>query len=450
MKRKTIIFLLSLAAVISPNLKAQARVKVYSSVDQPYVLAGQNNRVTVKVGLSGIAPDIKINRLPMNVAVVLDKSGSMASENRIERAKQGAIEVVQRLDKADIFSLIVYDSRPRVYIPAQPVENKEYIISLIRNICPGGNTALYGGVETAYAELCKNLSDGYINRIVLLSDGLANVGPSSAQDLAFLGSMVGEDGISVSTVGVGLDYNEDLMTALAGTSGGNSYFAANSDQVPMIFAEEIGEAMALVGRRIKVYLDCPRGVRPLSVLGREGKVKGNSMEVSIDNLYGTGEKFALFEVEVPAHKEGKKLALAKVEVEYLDPFSNKTIREKQKVEITVHEDKALVENKKDKGIVKETALLKTAEMKEEAIALADEGKYDQAAVLFEQRSAELAKVAEQCDNDTEISEEAEACASLSKDIISHQGFTRFQRKAVKSEAFGMMNQQSFVPQNQAK
>lgn len=427
-----------------------AKVQVYTGVDRPVVLAGRDDKVVVKIGLFPEGGFTEEKHLPLNVAVVLDKSGSMGSDNKMENAKQGAIEIVRRLNKNDIFSLIVYDSEPRVYIAARPAINKDEIIETIRHIYPGGNTALYGGVTFGAAEVRKNLHQEYINRIVLLSDGLANVGPSSSYDLANLGEALRKEGITVSTVGVGLDYNEDLMTVLAGKSGGNSYFAAHSDGLPKIFTEEIGEAMTLMARKIRILLECPQGVKPVSILGRDGKVYGQNMELTIENLYGKNEKFALFEIQIPSHKSGKRIEVARINVEYTNPFTKQRVSQERTLSVKYARSKKVVEKNADKDIIKSAALTRTSEMKESAIRLADEGKYEEAAGLFKKRGLELEKVSEKCDNDTEIIREAQKCQDNFDELMANKGMTRYQRKSIMSEAFAQENQQYYGSQEEKK
>jgi Ca-activated chloride channel family protein len=417
---------------------------VYADVDKPVVLARDGERVVIKVGLSGIDKYIKPKRLPLNVAVVLDKSGSMGSGGKMENAKRGAIEVIERLTRDDIFSLVVYDSRPRVVIPAQRVRDKEWLIRTISDIYAGGSTALYGGVTFGASEVREHMSWKYINRIILLSDGLANVGPQSTGELAHLGRSLGMEGITVSTIGVGLDYNEDLMTALAATSGGNSYFASTGRELPRIFAEEIGEAMTVVARDVRIYIDCGDGVRPVTVIGREGDMSEKQMSVKVGELYGKNDKYALFEVEVPRDEPGQNLEAAQITVEYVDPHTNETMRDRQKVTIAYAADEKVVEKNKDKRVVKDAVLTRTSEIKMQAVGLSDKGDYKAAAALMQQNALELEKAAQACDNDEEIIKEADKCETMSRSIETNMGLTRGGRKKAMNEVHTQTTQQGYV------
>ncbi|MFC1593723.1 VWA domain-containing protein [Candidatus Omnitrophota bacterium] len=442
--RRVISFLVITLAVLVVCNSAWARVKVYTDVDKPVVLAGDDSTIVVKVGLSGDDVPRPKKRLLFNIAVVLDKSGSMRSRRKIENAKQGAIEIVDRLTCDDIFSFIVYGTQPQVLIPAQRVTNKDALIDVIQSISADGSTALYDGVVFGAAEVRKHASEEHINRIVLLSDGLANVGPQSTDDLAELGMSLSDEGIIVSTIGVGLDYNEDLMTALAASGDGNAYFAANSDELPDIFTEEIGEAMTLLARDIAINVDCPDKVTPIRVLGRRGVITDTDMELTIGHLYGKNEKFALFEIQVPAMKAGKNITVARVNIKYSDPYSKNIVTDHQTLSIAYHKDQGFVERKQNKQIIKEAALNRAAEVKRRAIALSDKGDFLSASRLMKSNSSTLEKVALQCDNDTELLGEAKQFGLYGTSVMMQEGFSKRQRKGMMNQQHTTTNQQSFI------
>jgi Ca-activated chloride channel family protein len=427
------------------GLQADSRVRVYADLDRPVIMAGHNQTVTIKVGLAGIGGEWSARRIPLNVSIVLDKSGSMRSDAKMENARRGAIELVRRLEESDVLSLVVYDTVPRLVIPAQHVRNKQALIETISQICAGGNTALYGGVSYGAAEVRRYLSWEYENRIILLSDGLANVGPSTTEDLAYLGRSLAEEGITVTTIGVGLDYNEDLMTALANESGGNAYFASSARDLPEIFAEEIGEAMTLVARDIRIRVRCAGEVRPVGILGRVGEISGRMMSVVIETLCGKNDRYALFEVEVPAGRGGGRLDVAEIEIEYTDPFTNSRLNEVSRVTVAYDEDQELADQSINKQVVKETALNRMAEAKLQAVKLADIGDHKAACAVIAEGAFQLEKAAEQCDKDEEIMVEMENCRAISGEIEANEGLTKHGRKSLVNQVYTQTTQQAYVP-----
>ena len=272
--------------------------------DRSVLKTNETQKIIAKVTLKAHKPPAASDRPPLNLCIVLDRSGSMAGD-KIAKAKEAAVEAVGRLSSKDIFSLVVYDHTIQTIIPAERVENLEDISTRIKTIQPGGRTALFGGVTQGASEIRKHIEDKYVHRIILLSDGLANVGPTSPEELGRLGAALVKEGISVTTVGVGLDYNEDLMTRLSQTSDGNSYFVESSKDLPRIFSAELGDVLSVTAKKITLIVECPEGVKPLSIIGRDGRITGQRVEIFLNQLYGGQEKYALLELEVTGNREMK-------------------------------------------------------------------------------------------------------------------------------------------------
>ena len=158
-----------------------------ASLSTPCIHRDRTQTVYLRIGLTGFDLEPAGKRAPVNLGLVIDRSGSMGSEGKLEKAKEAAIMVIRRLDREDIVSIVMYDSMIQVLVPATKVRDKEYLIDQIRRIGPGGSTALYAGVQAGAEEMRKFLSGGRVNRMLLLSDGLANVGPQSPAELGNLG-----------------------------------------------------------------------------------------------------------------------------------------------------------------------------------------------------------------------------------------------------------------------
>src|SRR5262249_5389311 len=158
-----------------------------------------------------------------------------------DKAKEAALMVLDRLQPNDYLSVITYDSTVDVIVPSSHPSERSQTRELISALTPQGSTALFAGVTNGIEEVGKHLDPHRVNRIILLSDGQANVGPRSPNELGRLGEVAGRQGISITTIGVGLDYNEDLMTQLALASDGNHAFAENATDLASIFQHELGD-----------------------------------------------------------------------------------------------------------------------------------------------------------------------------------------------------------------
>jgi len=362
------LFLLALAA--SPA--AAKQVKLDARLGTGMVLAGARQTAYLKIGLQGVAlPEAR--RTPVNVALVLDKSGSMAGERKMENAKEAAVRAVDALDRDDIVSIVAYDHTVQVLVPATKVRDRAAIRRAIFRLRPAGNTALFAGVSKGADELRKFLDRNRVNRVILLSDGLANVGPSSPGALGQLGASLAREGISVTTLGLGLGYNEDLMERLARLSDGNHMFVERADQLARIFEAEFGEVLSVVGQNARVRVVCAEGVRPVRVLGRDADITGQTVYTTFNQVYGGQEKFIIVEVELPAGAAGGSLPVASVSVEYSDMGLRQTARLQRNVTVGFSGSPRDVEAHRDRDVMISAVALVANERNRQAVVLRDAG-----------------------------------------------------------------------------
>ena len=258
----SVIVLIAVLSFCSANTLAHTKDSLSLDVemDKSILPAETTHKAYICVSLTGLGYEGGCQRAPVNIAVVIDKSGSMSGE-KIARAKEAAIAAIDRLKPSDIVSVVTYDNEVRVVVPATKACEKHDIFKKIRDIRAGGSTALYAGVAKGAREIRKFVDENRVNRLILLSDGLANVGPQTPHELGRLGTELIRDGISVSTIGLGLGYNEDLMTQLAYKSDGCHYFVENSRDLCRIFDEEFGKVTAAVAQHIKIEIRCEPGIR---------------------------------------------------------------------------------------------------------------------------------------------------------------------------------------------
>ncbi|WP_020589059.1 vWA domain-containing protein [Desulfobacter curvatus] len=432
------ILMVTQALGVSPATAARDRVTCRVETDRSILPADDPQNVILKITLD--APTVPENtaRPRVNIALVMDRSGSMGG-TKIQMAKAAAVEALSRLGKDDVFSLVTYDTEVTTLVLAQKVRETGSIIHAIKGIEAGGNTALFGGVSQGAAEIRKNVEDDYVHRVVLLSDGLANVGPSNPSDLGRLGAGLFKENISVTTVGVGTDYNEDLMAQLAQKSDGNTYFAESGRDLPRIFAAELGNVLNVVAKQVVVTITLPAGIEPVEIIGREGRIRGNRIELSMNQLYGGQEKFALVEVHMKGQKDGSSVQIAKADVSYQDPFSMKNLKAQAKATASFSRNKAKVAASTNPQVVKDYQLNLNALAQEKAIELSDQGKTKEAARELRQSAAALKGYAGKY-NDKEALEEARE-AEAQADVLETQGMSKKSRKALRTKSYQMKNQQ---------
>ncbi len=420
-----------------PLLAAPAPVRVRVELDRPVLPAGSTETAVVKIALDGLRRPAA-QRAPVNLALVIDKSGSMGGE-KIERARDAAREAVRRLSADDVVSLIVYDSGVRVLVPAGRVGDGEALHAAIAGIRSGGGTALHDGVVAGADELRKHIEGGYTHRVVLLSDGQANVGPQTPEALGSLGALLVREGISVTTVGLGLDYNEDLMARLARRSDGNTYFVARADDLARVFGEELGDVLDVVARRVRVDLEFPAGVRPVRVVGREGRIEDGRARIELNQLYGGQEKFALVEVEIaPGRKDGHR-DIVRARVDYLDATDGRTRTAEARAAVRFTDDEAAVLTGANRQVQADYAVNRLAEAKSEAVALVDAGRRDQAAARLREVGDSLSTLGKIYSNSAVLDIAAPAAPAAAS--VEAFGLSNGDRKRYRSETEQVYNQQ---------
>jgi len=366
------VLLLALPMVGSAN-----QIGLDVAMGSPYVLADNKSVAYVRINMTGFELEDADKRTPVNLAIILDKSGSMNGE-KIAQAKHAARNAVKRLGPNDIVSIVTYDSTVHVLVPATKLSDKQAVLNAIDRINANGSTALFGGISKGAHEVRKFLEVERVNRVILLSDGLANVGPSSPGELGELGRSLGSEGISVTTIGLGLDYNEDLMTQLAMKSDGNHMFAENAKDIENAFARELGDVLSVVAKDVEIELDCADGIRPIRILGREGEIFGTKVRLSMNQLYSGQHKYVIVEVEIPPTENGIERSVGSVGISYRNLGTGTTDRLDSSVSVAAKSTQEEVDNGMNNDVMASAVYMIGVQNNQFAMQLRDQGQIEEA------------------------------------------------------------------------
>lgn len=432
-----------LAGALTMTSAQAKQVVLRAELGSPVIEAGRKQTTFLKIALTGFKLDNESDRTPANIAIVLDKSGSMAGE-KLESAKQAARMAVNLLNENDIISIISYDSTVNVLVPATKVSDKKAINRAIDRMRSNGKTALFAGVSKGAAEVRKFLDKDRVNRVILLSDGQANVGPSSPSQLGDLGASLSKDGITVTTIGLGTGYNEDLMANLAGFSDGNHAFVKDAEDLEKIFKYEFGDVLSVVAQDVEIIIQCKNGIKPIRILGRDGTILGQTVKTNMSQLYSEQEKFVLIEVEVPAGKAKQQVSLADVSVAYQNMQSKKQDRLADNMKIAYSASRADVKRALNRS-VEVTATKQVAnEASKKALRLRDKGQLKEAQEVLKGSARVIQRKAELLGG-----REAEALnsfgSSISADadtIVEEKDWNK-NRKSFKAKQYKLDKQQSY-------
>ena len=166
----------------------------------------------LQIGFTTPSVNERTNLRPLNLALVIDKSGSMADSDKMSRVKESLRTMLDKLREDDIVSIVVFDTDAEVLFPARRIGNGVAIRRAIESITPEGSTNLHAGLMLGYTEAQRNFQKDATNRVILLTDGIANVGTTDPQRIAAESSEFNGQGVDLSTIGVGLELNNDLLT----------------------------------------------------------------------------------------------------------------------------------------------------------------------------------------------------------------------------------------------
>jgi Ca-activated chloride channel family protein len=195
--------------------------------------------------------------LPVAVCLLIDRSGSMVGK-KLRSAKEGACNLVVQLTNRDYCGVVTFESKVAIVVPGQFVRNPQLFEDKIKEISLGGTTELYRGLEAAFEVLQGSLEFehglGSVRRIILLSDGQPT-DDRFESEYRSLARLMREMGISITALGIGKDYNEDLLSALAEESGGMWYHITSPERIPVIFSKELDNMKTVVLSRPE-FIDC--------------------------------------------------------------------------------------------------------------------------------------------------------------------------------------------------
>lgn len=219
--------------------------------DRQYIRANGRSQRFILARITALPATAKANRPPVNLAIVLDRSGSMSGA-KLATAKRAVAEAIGHLLPTDRFSIVVYDDQVEVVIASTPStgEARRAAMERLVEIEARGSTDLGGGWLRGCEQVAANLMEQGVNRCLLLTDGLANIGITDPAELAAHAAELRARGASTTTFGVGTDFDERLLADLADTGGGHFYYISDVAQIRDAITSEVGETLEITARDV--------------------------------------------------------------------------------------------------------------------------------------------------------------------------------------------------------
>ncbi|HSJ05507.1 MAG TPA: VWA domain-containing protein [Longimicrobiales bacterium] len=352
-------------------------------VDHEPVDGGRIVRVLLRVEAD--APP-KHDRLPLNLSLVLDRSGSMHGA-KLAAARAAAALLVRRLSPDDVVSVVAYDDSVATIAEPAKGDAQATLPRQVEAIETGGSTNLSGGWLRGRELLGRNRLEGGINRLMLLTDGLANVGILFPQQLTGLAAQGKTDGITTTTIGFGTDYDEHLLRAMADAGGGSMYYIENPDQAASIFGDELQDLIALGAQNVTVTIR-PAPVARLTTVHHDypRTSAGTALTLELGDIYAREPKPLLIELMVAGANETDTTVLdLSVEGDVLTAGGGV---ERQVVTLPVVLT-AGEEVRVEPEVRKDLLLMDAAKARQDALSLSEQGDWDGAAALLRATGAQL-------------------------------------------------------------
>ena len=380
----------------------------------------------------------KSNRRPLNLSLVIDRSGSMGG-TPLRYAIQAAQKLVESLNPDDIVSVVIYDHTPETILPPQTAADKAKISTQISRIRAGGCTNLSGGWLMGCECVKSQQTEERLNRVLLLTDGQANSGITNRQELTKIAKQQAEQGIITTTLGFGTNFNEDLLIDIADSAGGNFYFIQSPDDAVDVFRIELESLTSVVAENLIVTLRPEASVQISEVLNNyQSTTEGEAWKIFLGDVYQVEAKQLALQLSIPPQKNLGSLTIATIEYQYQTTTDDKIQQVSKQIPITITVGSAeeASRTEADMSVVEQTSQLRIARLKNEAIAMADQGQHKQAAEILRSQVEELkSKLL------NEIFEVAEEIAQLEyyAQRIENRNLDSASRKEMRDQSYQTLN-----------
>ena len=416
------------AKIVTPPEKIDGGpLRLTTSLDNQYYY--DNDHVYLYIDLRaepGKKPD---SRTPLNIAIVIDRSGSMNEKKKLEYVKRAVDYILEQVKEDDYVSIVTYNDYVNVLQRSQHITNIYDLQDKIYDIKADGYTNLSEGMFEGYDQVNNTYSRGYVNRVLLLTDGLANRGITDDYELSKkVRDKNRRDGITISTFGVGNDFNENLLTDIADYGKGNYYYINNSTKIPDIFAQELKGVRSLVAEATKVRIKFPTEyLTPSKIYGYPYDISGNEVVIDFKDVFAEQTKSVLIKFDI------KKKIDSKINFEsdlsYNDVSSDfKEVSENDNQYLQPTTSKDEYTRNSNETVVQNISLFESNQMMEDALKEADNGNYDRAQNILKNAQEYMNTQMGSVQASTEMRQQSDNMDKYSKDLDAAKTKTEDEKK----------------------
>jgi Mg-chelatase subunit ChlD len=336
----------------------------------------------LQVGFSTALASDRSQLPPVNLALVIDKSGSMADADKLSRVKESLLTLVGQLRETDTLAIVVFDSEAEVLRPARRLGDREEVRRLIRQLEPGSSTNIHAGLMLGYREALRNFNREGANRVVLLTDGIANQGVTDPAQIARESLSFNDRGVDLSTIGVGLDLNKDLLRELAKSGRGLFHFVADAQDIDKVFLKEVQSLVAPVAGEPNLEIEFGPGLELVQVYGYEPERTARGLKIKLDNMNQglTQVVLARFRVRPRAAREARPFVA--VNFSYYDIERKRRVGVNEDASLTLREGTA-GDALRDPEVAKNFTIAQLAQSIRDMAAAVESQRYREAKRLLD-------------------------------------------------------------------
>jgi len=297
--------------IIDPN-RTQAVPNLMGAPAQPSlsteVVLGRQYALAQSIAREGLLVIIRavqtaMGRAPLNLCLVLDRSGSMEGAP-FEYAKQACAYIVDQLTEQDVLSIVTFSDTVDVVMPPRKIINKQLVKDHIMRLTVGDTTNIYDALVVGTQQATSVNLPGYQTHLILLTDGEPTVGIKDFSTIVGVAARAKEFGFHITALGFGPDYNEELLAGIARRSGGKYYYIDLPQRIPEVFQQELVRLMTVVARNPKLEVQLSRWVQVRQAFGGELKLQGRTATLSLVDVERNSTLTPVLELEFPNHPAG--------------------------------------------------------------------------------------------------------------------------------------------------
>lgn len=359
--------------------------------DNAFAVAGVLNTKKVRFDIQTTSRADAAKRIPLNLALILDRSGSMESDQKLTFAKRAIVSVLHLLHDDDIVHLIAYDTDITIVFENARAAARQALAPRVNDIQTGGSTNISGAIEAAASLLTKYVHEGYSRRMFLFSDGQANVGMQTRPELTHLVGKYNSEGVMTDSFGIGADFDGEIMKGIADAGGSRFFYLESAQVIESFVTKALLGVFGVCGSQTRLILRGQNGAVVTKMWGHADLIAGASLgDLHSNNLRSV---LAEFTVAGSVNPDEKPVVVLDYELRYQRPsdLQGEPVVIRQSLSLTFVQDEARAVEV-DPRVKTIYATQAAADMDTRIAKLVGDGQREEAIALVKEQIALLKSV----------------------------------------------------------